>query len=160
VDILEHQSKCPEQEFLCEFNCGEKLVERDRENHNLDNVHMHVQCLQKELNLERKKRKLDLQNERKIMQTELTDWMNKRKKELESDRSKWTMELEYERKKYRSLEGELKSVREILERKKVVNVPAAGSQKQIDELKVFSTTGRFISDTTTYGFIIHDNGRR
>jgi len=57
-EISDHESKCPEELFLCEFNCGDLLAKRDVVKHNLENLLIHVQCNRIELNIEREKRKV------------------------------------------------------------------------------------------------------
>jgi len=80
-EIDDHEGKCPEELFLCDFNCGKKLVRRDIETHNRENVLIHFHCLKKELDFERKERKkleavskkleIKLSLERKKNQSEL-----------------------------------------------------------------------------------------
>merc|ERR1719320_426145 len=54
--MIDHEAKCPEELCLCDFSCGKKLVKREMEKHNHESLLIHVQCLKRELDSERKQR--------------------------------------------------------------------------------------------------------
>jgi len=142
-EIIDHEAKCPEELLCCNFNCGKEFVKRDMKKHNHESLIIHVQCLQKELDNERKKR-LVIEGEMKCL-----------KKELDSVKY-LKKELDLERQKRLAIEDEIKEQRKILEGKGVAEF--LGSLQR--EAMLRDLTGPFDLKNTTAGWVISENGKR
>merc|ERR1719397_1811871 len=133
-EMIDHEAKCSEELFHCTFNCGKELPKRDIEKYNCDSLIIHVRCLKKELD-----------SERKIREREMGCIKN---------------QLDSEIKKRAVMEEELKELRKrmlpIVEHWEREQKQKEREQKQ----KEREAPGFFYYNNTTYGFTITENGKR
>jgi len=140
-EMIDHEAKCSEELLQCTFNCGKELPKRDIEKHNCDSLIIHVQCLKKELDSERKIRL--------VIEREMGCIKN---------------QLDSEIKKRAVMEDELKELRKIMlpivrEREQKEKEQKEKEQKE-KEQKEREAPGFFCSNNTTSGFTITENGKR
>jgi len=137
-EIIDHEAKCSEELFRCTFNCGKELAKRDIKKHNQDSLLIHVQCLNKELVSERKKRR--------VIERDMECLKNK----LDSE-SKKRILIEDQLKEFRK--NELQIIREEREREREAKEKEAGVKEK-------EAPGIFDANNSTSRCIITENGKR